>query len=468
MNTSVDSANKTHVSVCVAGQVDSGKSSLVGRLIFELGGINEREMQKLRDEAAALNKSSFAFAFYMDRQKEERERGVTIATTTKEFYTNSYHYTVLDCPGHKDYIKNMITGSSQADVALLLIPADGNFTSAIAKGNHKSGEHQGQSRHHSLLLNLLGVKQLIVGINKMDADIANYTQERYQEVSQETKRMLQQTGWKKDFIEKSVPIIPFSAWHGENLIKQSEKMSWWKGVELQTVKGKTVHVHTIYDALEKLVEVPDRLVDAPMRTPISGVHKIKGVGDVLTGRIEQGVVKPNDEVIFLPTHSDTLPCTGKVFTVEMHHRSVPQGGPGDNVGLNIKNLNKDNMPRVGDIMILKSDQSLRRCKSFVAQVQVLDHPGELKVGYTPICFVRTSRAAVKITKLDWKVGKETGRKKLENPTYLKSGDMAQVVFEPRQPFTIDSFNNCNGLGRLAIMEGKSVVMLGRAMSVEFY
>jgi elongation factor 1-alpha len=203
-----------------------------------------------------------------------------------------------------------------------------------------------------------------------------------------------------------------------------------------------------------------------MRTPISGVFKIKGVGDVLTGRVEQGVVKPGEEVVFLPTHTTSTPCTGKVFTVEMHHKSVEAANPGDNVGLNIKGLSKDNMPRVGDVMVLKSDATIGRCKNFVAQVQVMNHPGELKVGYCPIAFVRTGRSAVRMSSIDWKVGKETGGSKAENPANLKANEMAQCTFEPQQPFVVDSFKNCEGLGRVAIMEGNSVVMLGKVTKVE--
>ncbi|EER01432.1 elongation factor Tu, putative, partial [Perkinsus marinus ATCC 50983] len=165
---------KTHMSIVICGHVDSGKSTTTGRLLFELGGVSEREMEKLKAEADRLGKSSFAFAFYMDRQKEERERGVTIACTTKEFFTETWHYTVIDAPGHRDFIKNMITGASQADVALLMVPADGNFGTAIARGNHKAGEIQGQTRQHARLINLLGVKQLVVGVNKMDSDVAGY------------------------------------------------------------------------------------------------------------------------------------------------------------------------------------------------------------------------------------------------------------------------------------------------------
>merc|ERR1712054_546947 len=424
---------KQHVSIVICGHVDAGKSTTTGRFIFELGGIPEREMAKLKEEAERLGKGSFAFAFYMDRQKDERERGVTIACTTKEFFTESKHYTVIDAPGHRDFIKNMITGASQADVALLMVPADGNFTAAIARGNHKAGEVMGQTRQHALLVNLLGVKQLIVGINKMDCDVAKYSKERYDEVKGEAERMLLRVGWKKAFVASSVPFIPMSGWKGDNLITKSANMGWWSGCDVK-VDGKSLHIDTLLDALDKMVTVPKRATDKAMRVPISGVYKIKGVGDVLTGRVEQGVVKPNDEVLFLPTHSASTPCTGKVFTVEMHHKSVPSASTGDNVGLNVKNLPKENMPRVGDVIVLKSDTTIGRVASFTAQVQILNHPGELKAGYTPIAFVRTGRSAVKITKIDWKMGKETGGQKLEDPASIKAGEMTQLVFEPQQPF----------------------------------
>ena len=455
------------MSIVICGHVDSGKSTTTGRLLFELGGIPEREMEKLRAEAERLGKQSFAFAFYMDRQKEERERGVTIACTTKEFYTPKWHYTVIDAPGHRDFIKNMITGASQADVALLMVPADGNFVSAIARGNHKAGEIQGQTRQHARLINLLGVKQLIVGVNKMDCDVAKYTVERYSEIKEEMKSCLMKTGWKKEFVEQCVPVIPISGWIGDNLLKKSDKMAWWKG---QTVKigneksTESLMIETLLTALDEMVRLPERKNDAPMRMPVSGVYKIKGVGDVITGRVEQGIIKPGEEVVFLPTHTAANACAGKVFTVEMHHKRCDDAKAGDNVGLNVKGLNKDNMPRTGDVMLYKKDGTLKEAGTFTAQVQVLDHPGELKVGYTPVCFVRTGRSAVRMKALNWKMGKETGNKKAEEPHCLKANEMAEVVFAPQQPLVVDSFKNCEGLSRVAIMEGNGVVMLGKVIS----
>lgn len=419
-------------------------------------------MEKLQAEADRLGKSSFAFAFYMDRQKDERARGITIACTTKEFYTDKYHYTIIDAPGHRDFIKNMISGASQADVALIMVPADGNFVTSIQKGSHKEGQVQGQTRQHARLINLLGVKQVIVGINKMDSDVAKYSQERYNEVVNEMKLTLQRVGFKKEQIEKEIPFLPISGFQGDNLLKKSEKMPWWNGVD---IKGK--NITTLLDALNEFAQPPTRNETGLLRIPVSGVHNIKGVGDVITGRVEQGVLKPNDEIKFVPTDTASNACAGKCFSIEMHHKKYDRAGPGDNVGINVKGLQKGNMPQNGDVIVLKKDTTLGKAKSFTAVCQMLEHPNGIKVGYTPIGFVRTGRSAIRLKAINWKMGKDTGGQKVENPTEIKTGDAAEVVFEPAQPFVVDKFSNCEGLGRLAVMEGNGVVMLGKVTDVKF-
>merc|ERR1711966_38036 len=382
--------------------------------------------------------------------------------TTKEFFTDKWHYTIIDAPGHRDFIKNMIPGAAQADVALLMVPSNGNFTTAIQKGNHKAGEVQGQTRQHARLINLLGVKQVVVGVNKMDVAIGGaYSQDRYKEISAEMKNMMIRVGWKKDFVEKSVPVLPLSGWMGDNLLTKSANMSWWSGVDAVLADKSTLKIETLLDALNKMVTKPERNPDAEMRLPISGIYKIKGVGDVLAGRVEQGVVKPEKDVIFMPTHTASTPCSGKVFSVEMHHKRVPDANPGDNVGMNIKGLQKINMPRVGDVMVYAKDSTLQPVQDFTAQVQPLDIPGELKCGYSPIGFVRCGRAACKMTAINFKVGKETGGKKMESPHSLKSNEVAEVVFQPQNPLVVDSHKRCEGLSRIAFLDGNSAVMLGK-------
>jgi len=422
-------------------------------------------MQKLKEEAERIGKGSFAFAFYMDTQKDERERGVTIKCTTKEFFTDNYHYSVIDAPGHRDFIKNMISGAAQADVGVLMVPADGNFTTAIQKGDHKQGIVQGQTRQHARLINLLGVKQLVIGVNKMDADLSLYKEARYNEIRDEMKSMLEKVGWPKGFIEKKVPIVPISGWHGDNLLEKSTNMPWWNGMKCKISKEKAVMCVTLKDCLNDFVQIAKRDEAAQMRLPVSGVYKIKGVGDVLTGRVEQGAVKPGEEVVFLPTHTASTACPGKIFTVEMHHKKIEAGRAGDNIGMNVKALNKENMPRVGDVMIYKVDGSLATSENFEAAVQVLDIPGSIKPGYSPIGHVRCGRAACRLVKIQWRMGKDTGGEKTEGGVELKTNDAAGVVMVPQQPMVVDTFDNCEGLARIALLDGNSAVMLGKVSAV---
>jgi elongation factor 1-alpha len=278
--------------------------------------------------------------------------------------------------------------------------------------------------------------------------------------------MLIRTGWKKDFVANGVPIIPISSWMGDNLLAKSANMPWWNGVEVDVADKGKMTVVTLMDCLNDFASPPVRLIDAPMRCPISGIYKIRGVGDVLAGRVEQGVVHPGEDAIFLPTHTTGTPCGGKILSVEMHHTPLDSGKPGDHVGLNIKGLDKNNMPRSGDVMVYKKDGTLKATKTFTCQIMTLDHiPGELTCGYSPIGFVRSGRAACRMTEIIFKVGKETGGAKLESPANLKANEVALATFEPMTPFVCDSFKNCEGLSRIVFLDGNTVVILGKVISV---
>jgi len=458
---------KKHLGIVVVGHVDAGKSTTTGHLMFKLGGIDDRTLQKLKDEAEAQGKSSFAFAFFMDKSKDERARGVTIACTTKEFFTDKYHYTIIDAPGHRDFIKNMISGASQADVALLMVPANkGGFETSIQKGNHKKGEVQGQTRQHARLLHLLGVEQVIVGVNKMDAPSVKFAQDRFKEIKSEVSKMLTKIGFKT----KKIPFVPMSGWTGDNLVEESTKkeFAWYKGFKVKP-KKKEVTGKTLLDALNNVVHVPKRPTKKPFRMPVSGVYKIKGVGDVITGRIEQGTLKPGVQAAFAPTG-----VAGKAFSIEMHHKTVEKAGPGDNVGVNVKGLTKENMPKVGDVMYIQGetgdDDPPKAAETFRAAVFVQDHPGQLKCandqglgGFTPSIHVRTAKAPCQLLKILWKRGKSTSNAKVESPMYIEAGDEAEVVFKPKGPLCVDAYDTCKPLGRMAAMDSNSLIMLGRVL-----
>jgi len=469
---------KPHLGLVIVGHVDAGKSTTTGRLLFELGGMSDRDLAKLKKEAQELGKESFLFAFFMDKGKDERARGVTIQCCTREFFTESYHYTIIDAPGHRDFIKNMISGAAQADVALLMVPSNkGGFETSIAKGNHKKGEVQGQTRQHARLCHLLGIEQVICGINKMDDKSVNWSEDRYKEIKGEVDKMLTKIGYKT----KKIPFIPMSGFNGDNLNEPSKNMPWYKGFEVK-IKKEKVKGHTLVDALEKVVKPPKRQDKKAFRMPVSGVYKIKGVGDVVTGRVEQGKITTGVNVKFYPTG-----CTGNIFSIEMHHKQVEAAHCGDNVGLNVKKLPKENMPHTGDVMAIddvKEDPNPpKAAKEFTALVFVQDHPGKLscgkvetdkktkekvvKGGFTPSIHIRTAKAPCQMTSINWKMGKSTSNAKVEGVPYIEAGDQAEVVFAPKMPIVVQPFDECKPLGRIAAMDSNSLIMLGKVTKVVY-
>ena len=496
----MDNKEKPHLGVVIVGHVDAGKSTTTGHLLFKLGTMDEREKDAITKAAEEQGKGSFAFAFFMDKQKEERERGVTIACTTKEFHTTNFHYTVIDAPGHKDFIKNMISGASQADVALLLVPAkQGGFETAIQKGG--DGKEKGQTRHHAELTQLLGIKQIIIGVNKMDEKSVKWDQGRYKEIKTNMLQMLKQAGWKthdkpkKGELTKSgkpkkkgacrVPVIPLSGWMGDNLIEPSKNMPWFnkKGWTATTPSGRKVKGETLFEALDQFVEPVARDLSAPLRMPLSGVFKMKA-GTIITGRLEQGVLnketKTKTGVSGTPVKFYPSGLEAKVFSIEAHHRSLPSAQAGDNVGINIKGLPKGTFPKVGEVMTLASDNALvGKTKSFIVSVKVQEHPGKLKAGYCPLILVRTAKAACKMTRILWKVTK-TNQKNIKakskkekeeqfnsykemDAKFVEKGDMAEIEFEPQLPMSVQSIDECEGLGRCAVLESNSLVMIGKIL-----
>lgn len=498
----MDVKDKPHLGVVITGHVDAGKSTTTGHLLFELGTMDERVKAELINKAKEMKKESFAFAFFMDKQKEERERGVTISCTTKEFHTTNFHYTVIDAPGHKDFIKNMISGASQADVAVLMVPAKkGGFEAAIQKGDGSADAQKGQTRHHAELTNLLGIKQLIVGVNKMDEASVKYDQGRYKEIKKNMLAMIKQAGWKtkgklsKEDKEKNkqlkkekkkekkgpnlIPVIPISGWCGDNLIKPSTNMPWFKNWTATTPSGIKVKGVTLFEALDQFVEPVARDLSKPMRMPLSGVYKMNA-GTVITGRLEQGQlqkeVKTKTGVSGTPIKFYPSGLRAKVFSIEAHHRQQPKAVAGDNVGICIKGLPKGSFPKVGEVMTLADEDfgsppCFGKTKSFTCDLKIQDHPGKLKVGYTPLVLIRTAKAPCKVAKINWKITKANQKQckkkadlenfKEENPKFIQKGDLAELVFEPQMPMSVCTLDQCEGLGRVAVLESNSLVMIGK-------
>jgi len=422
-------STKPHLNLVVVGHVDHGKSTCMGHILYLTGAVSDREIKTYAEESEKLGRGdTFKFAWLMDKLKEETARGLTIDLSYWRFETDKYFFTIIDAPGHRDFIKNMITGASQADCALLVISAKkGEFETGISPG--------GQSREHAFLLRTLGVNQLVVAINKMDDASVNWSQERFEECRKEVENLLRTIG----FNVAKVPIVPISAWTGDNLLKPSEKMSWWKGP-------------TLIEALNTF-EVPPKPVDKPLRVPIQDVYSITGVGTVPVGRVETGVLKEGDTVVFMPPN-----VKGEVKSIETHHQRIPKAEPGDNIGFNVRGISKTDIRR-GDVAG-HPDKPPTVVKEFIGQIIVIYHPTSIAQGYTPVLHAHTAQVAVKFAELQKKINPRTGEVIEENPSFLKTGDSALVKFQPIRPVVLELYSEIPQLGRFAIRDMGTTIAAG--------
>jgi elongation factor 1-alpha len=421
-------AGKPHLNLVIMGHVDAGKSTTTGHLMYDAGAVDERTIKAYEEEAKKMGKETFKYAWVLDNLKEERERGLTIDLRFLKFETKRYYFTVIDAPGHRDFVKNMITGASQADGAVLFCSARrGEFEAGIGPG--------GQTREHAFLAFTLGVRQLVVAVNKMDDVSVGWSQERYNEIKNEVGRMLKMVGFK---LEK-IPFVPTSGWTGDNLVKKSEHMPWYTGP-------------TLIEALDTF-EVPTKPTGKPLRIPIQDVYSITGVGTVPVGRVETGVIKENDVVIFMPANKQ-----GEVKSLEMHHERIPKAEPGDNIGFNIRGIAKTDIHR-GDVCGHVTNPPMV-AKEFIGQIIVIYHPTAVAAGYTPVLHYHTGQVACRFTELIRKIDPRSGQVVEEKPTFLKTGDAAVVRMEPLHPTAIETFAEFEELGRFAVRDMGTTVAAG--------
>ena len=425
MGSQWEDKSKSHLNIVFVGHVDHGKSTTVGRLLLDSGHIEQHVIDGNEKLAAEMGKAGFGFAYVMDGLKEERERGITIDVAHKEFFTPNYYFTVIDAPGHRDFVKNMITGTSQADAAVLCVAADDGVNA--------------QTKEHAFLARVLGVQQLIVNVNKMDISGVDYSQEKYDSVVTEVTGLLKMAGFKTD----EIPFIPCAALAGDNVFNKSENMPWYNGM-------------TLFEAIDK-IQMPPKPTDRPLRLPIQDVYKISGIGTVPVGKIETGVLNAGKTVVFNPSQQ-----TAEVKSIEMHHTNVEKAEPGDNVGFNVRGLAATDIRR-GDVAGYTDNAPMfvRHDETFVGQIQLMDIPKAIGSGYTPVFHAHTSQVAVRFVDL-----LENSKTKEANPPFLKTGDAALVRFMPTKPMAIEQMDAFPELARFAIRDMGKTVAAGVCMKVE--
>ena len=418
-------AEKPHLNLAIIGHIDHGKSTLTGRLMYDTGAVPPHIIEKYREEAKAKGKESFVFAWVMDSLKEERDRGITIDVAHQRFDTAKYYFTVVDCPGHRDFVKNMITGASQADAAILVC--------AVKDGV------QSQTKEHIFLARTLGITQLIIAMNKMDE--VNYDKARFDVVKADLSALLKMVGYKPE----EMLFIPTSAFKGDNLAKPSENTKWYTGP-------------TLLAALDTL-KMPEKPTTLPLRIPVQDAYTISGIGTVPVGRVETGVMKPGDKIIFMPAKA-----VGEVKSIEMHHQEIKEAVPGDNIGWNVRGVEKKDIRR-GDVCgsVAKPPTV---ADEFTAQIVVLQHPSAITIGYTPVLHCHTAQVAGTITAILKKLDPKTGQVAAENPDFIKAGDAAVVVIKPAKPLCIEKVKEIPQLGRFAIRDMGMTIAAGMVQDIK--
>ncbi len=417
-------AEKPHMNLIFIGHIDHGKSTTVGRLLYDTKAITEQDMKKIKEEVTKYNRPTFEFAFVMDQLKEERERGITIDIMHRDFQTPKYYFTIIDAPGHRDFVKNMITGASQADAAVLVVSCVDGV--------------QAQTREHAYLAKVLGINQLIVGMNKIDA--AKYDRMKFEETKAKVSELLKSVGYD---VSKLL-FIPYSALEGVNITSKSDKIPWYNGP-------------TLLEALDMFV-VPQKPVDKPLRLPIQDVYSIQGFGTVPVGRVETGVMKPGDQIIIMPSGVKT-----DVKSIEMHKTALQKAEPGDNVGFNIKGIDKKDIKR-GDV-VGHANNPPSVVQEFTAQIVVINHPTAITAGYTPVFHIHTAQIAAMITEIVEKKDPKTGQTLQKSPEFIKNGDVAIVKIKATKPIVVEKYSEFPHLGRFAIRDMGQTVAAGVVLEI---
>jgi elongation factor 1-alpha len=419
---------KPNMNVVFVGHVDAGKSTTVGRLLFDTGIVSEQEMKKLKEEAEKHGKAGFEFAYVMDRIKEERERGVTIDLAYKKIMTQKFQVTIIDAPGHRDFVKNMITGASQADAAFLVVAA----TSGV----------EPQTKEHLWLLRTMGVKNIAIIINKMDA--VNYDEAKFKQVKEDVSALLKTVGVN---VEKT-SFIAASGQKGDNVSKKSANMAWYKGP-------------TVLEQID-LFPAPELPTNLPMRMPIQDVYEITGIGTVPVGKVETGIMKVGQKVIILPGRTGKG-VPGEIKTIEMHHEAMPEALAGDNVGVNVRGAGKKDMAR-GDV-ICDAAKPISIVEEFIGIITVINHPTVLAKGYTPVFHVHTAQVPCQFVELIAKINPATMEVIQANPDFLKNGETAKVRIKPQGNLCLETQKENPYMAKFAVRDAGQTVAAGLCMEI---
>ncbi len=411
-----------NINIVVIGHKDHGKSTLIGRLLYDAGAIQESKLEELRQKSRELRGVDIDFSFVLDSFEEEREGHLTIDIVHTPFKSKKYFYTIIDCPGHKEFIKNMITGASNADAGLLLVSAQ------------EDEGIQDQTKEHVFLIKILGIKNLIVAVSKIDA--VDYSKEKFERIVEKTKMLLNSVG----FDASKIPFVPVSGLRGDNVFKKLDSLAWYKG-------------STLIETLDATVEPTKIPVDKPLRIPVQDVYEFDGK-NLIIGKVETGILRKGDEIIFQPSGIKT-----HVKTIEMFGSKKEQAKPGDSIGFQTMNGIKEitrgcvcGHPENPPILV----------KEFTAQIILLSDL-EIKVGDKLIFRIGASEKECEIKQIIQKIDPVNLTPIKNLPESIKSDEIGRIRISPLQPLVLEKYSNIPELGRFVIKKDRGTVAAGTVL-----
>lgn len=429
------SASKENINVVFIGHVDAGKSTLGGQLLFLTGMVDKRTLEKYERDAKELNRESWYFSWALDTNSEERDKGITVECGRAHFETDTRRFTILDAPGHKNYVPSMISGAAQSDVAVLVISArKGEFETGFEKG--------GQTREHATLVKTLGVKRLIVAINKMDDPSVVWAKDRYDEILDKLMPFLKACGFN---MKTEVDFIPISGFRATNIKEPLSKSicSWYDGP-------------TLLGHLDTMPSI-ERRTDKPLLMPVSG--KYREMGTMVTGKIESGIVRKGQSVLFMP--NKTL---AEVLSVYLEETEVQEARSGDNARLRVRGIEEEDIG-VG-FVICDPVSPVKATTKFIAQIVILQIKNIIAPGFKAVLHVHTASEEMSISGIEYGIDRKTQSKTAKKPMFLRQGDSAAVLIECSGLVCVETAANCESLGRFTLRDEGKTIAVGKILSIE--
>ncbi|NXD05660.1 ERF3A factor, partial [Certhia familiaris] len=423
---------KEHVNVVFIGHVDAGKSTIGGQIMYLTGMVDKRTLEKYEREAKEKNRETWYLSWALDTNQEERDKGKTVEVGRAYFETEKKHFTILDAPGHKSFVPNMIGGASQADLAVLVISArKGEFETGFEKG--------GQTREHAMLAKTAGVKHLIVLINKMDDPTVNWSNERYEECKEKLVPFLKKVGFNP---KKDIHFMPCSGLTGANLKEQSEFCPWYIGLPF----------------IPYLDNLPNfnRSVDGPIRLPI--VDKYKDMGTVVLGKLESGSICKGQQLVMMPNKHNV-----EVLGILSDDVETDSVAPGENLKIRLKGIEEEEI--LPGFILCDLNNLCHSGRTFDAQIVIIEHKSIICPGYNAVLHIHTCIEEVEITALICLVDKKTGEKSKTRPRFVKQDQVCIARLRTAGTICLETFKDFPQMGRFTLRDEGKTIAIGKVLKL---